>query len=419
VPARADTLPDRVDVVVTMESLNTSTRSEAHLRRTPEGYRDASGKPVDVASVRALLAAMDAPPIMEPDLANLGIDAAWAARMLEPADERLDFPNATPGQIALYRKALADPRILKKAADQMFTGSASDIFPDASITLTFADGTVETVDSMSFYPLRLPWRVTRGGHDMFTFNADLARAMYAFLPEDGAGAMARDMKSAFAFTISNQWWLQGALDRAGPALARIGLHYTIDGARVGGNSVILPADEPDEDHLELELRDTAMPAGFSDFVVLSRRDGKVDGVDGFLASIGRYEMTALSPRWLVRYLKSHSDAAVQLYYLHDRSLDDANLAAFVADMRLLGKTALADEVQAEHKSIVLLGSGKAILTTWWLVLPDGRMVLWRLASGGDLLGRSDEDFQTRHCATPDALYDCSGAVISPHGVLQR
>ncbi len=68
-------------------------------------------------------------------------------------------------------------------------------------------------------------------------------------------------------------------------------------------------------------------------LVLQRVQGKVEGIDHFLASAEKYENPALSVPWLSQYIKDNPRVAVRISYVQGRSSGDKALRTFTEDMQ--------------------------------------------------------------------------------------
>lgn len=419
--ALAARMPVSIDIFSSWASLGSGGKAEAHIKRTRQGYV-ADGKPMNTAAVVALVDALDAPELDHPDLANLGITPEAMALAAKTGDDWNDFATASPAQITLYRRALTDPAIQRRIVDMLFNSVTSDYMPYASITLVYDDASTLRAETYSTQPFALPWMIKSGdGGQKLTFNADITRAMSSLLPGQGGynrRAMVQEIKFLFRAYIHPQWQLQAVEDHAAPVLAMIRAHYIVDGAEIGGGP--LSDDKDDTQHLTLTLRRTDLPATFSDIAVLAYHDEKADGIDTLFKRGQRYEALALSPPWLRRRLADETAPAVYLYYKDGRSLDDAQLAEFTADMHASGRNALAAEIRREQDDVAVLLSGPLWDPERWLVLPDRRMVLWRYNQGSKTpLLPEAADGMWHGCAGGTGFTMCPGFIISPGGKVRK
>ena len=88
--------------------------------------------------------------------------------------------------------------------------------------------------------------------------------------------------------------------------------------------------------------------------MLRYADKKVEGVDEFLKSAAKYEDLALSVPWLNDYIRDNPHAAVRISYIHDKSFGDNAMGVFAADMKLLGREDLIEQVKSQQAGITLL-----------------------------------------------------------------
>ena len=93
------------------------------------------------------------------------------------------------------------------------------------------------------------------------------------------------------------------------------------------------------------------------------------------------------------------------------------MGIFADDMKALGKESLISDVASVQSAVALIsvGGGLDYWQSYWLVLPDRRIILWRF---GYLpgLGWQQKDFNSKTCASDHSgRVQCVGAVISPEG----
>jgi hypothetical protein len=297
--------------------------------------------------------------------------------------------------------------------------------------MTFADQSVVSADSTGLHQFMLPWTVARGAASNLSWNADIGRAVARFLVEtdpnqaraagDGLGG---EIEIVFSFHIADAWRTLGAQNRAGPALARLQTRYTLVSADISERAYGFTLDSIDpqnQDYLHVLARRPEFPAGFADDVALPYRNGRGEGVDEFLGRAAAYEARVLAVPWLVKYMRTERDG-VRLNYVHGMSLDDSQMQAFAADMRGLGKDALVSMVRAVQDKVVLLTSGPEGFDTYWLVLPDHRVILWRFHSRiyPEKWHDVELNLHTKDCANGLAMFEaCAGTIVGTDGVLKN
>lgn len=130
------------------------------------------GQRVDAGRIQALVAALEAPQIAEPDAVNLGVTPAWVK-----AQMALQLPGSGT---QTYLSSLTNPRVIAAAIPEIFRFKRFDDQPSARVEVVFEGGAKLIVYSHSYYVYMLPWEV-RGGAER-TYNADISRAVSALLP---------------------------------------------------------------------------------------------------------------------------------------------------------------------------------------------------------------------------------------------
>ncbi|HEX4301569.1 MAG TPA: hypothetical protein VHZ78_02160 [Rhizomicrobium sp.] len=430
-PPQASSGPVAIEIDSDFGGLDSSTHSHILILRK-DGHYEIDSKPVDDGAVAALVSAVEAPALPDIDLKNLGMDAAWRDRHKDdPPDDRLKFSEGAANQQDLYRRAFADPGRMHAVMRAFYQNYVTDTHPHVVVALTFADKSVVTADSMAQFQFMLPWTVTRDGASRETYNADIGRAVASFLPDKDANKgraagvdLAHDVETHFSFQIWDEWHTLGARNQAGPAIARLQTRYALVTAEISDRAYGFPLDDgnvPDESDLHAVVRRAGFPASFSDSVVLHYRNGQAEGVEDFLQQSAAHEARVLSVPWLAKYMRGHQDE-FHLSYVHGASFGDVEMRGFTADMHKIGKDALVRTVRAMRDKVVLLLSGPKDFETYWLVLPDHRMILWRYAS--TLYPQKWHDAENklpgRDCAGGLSMFEaCVGTFVSADGVLEK
>jgi hypothetical protein len=94
------------------------------------------------------------------------------------------------------------------------------------------------------------------------------------------------------------------------------------------------------------------------------------------------------------------------------------LKVFAGDMHALGKDDLAREATLRQSEITLLITGRTYAESYWLIFPDGHMILWRYSGPSGLLRWKPADFRTSECADYGVpVGGCVGATVDPRGSL--
>jgi hypothetical protein len=223
--------------------------------------------------------------------------------------------------------------------------------------------------------------------------------------------------------IEDDWKLLDTENKVGELLATIRSAYIVERAEI--NPYHHPeygtewsGNQPHETNLHATIRRASAPSNLSVALVLQYTEGKVDGVEEFLRSGGKYESLALSVPWLNQYIQEHFKIPIRVSYVHNNSMGDKAMRVFAADMHAIGKDELVPQVREMQPEISLLITGIMYHESYWLVFPDGHMILWRYGSLSGLLNWKPENFRTKDCSEYQGVTGgCVGAVVSPDGTL--
>ena len=247
----------------------------------------------------------------------------------------------------------------------------------------------------------LPWSM-KGRR--FTYNADISRAVAALLPDESVNKrmltgdeLASEIAGEVISSIEREWNLLGAEERAGEALKTLRTAYEVITAELTpylhheyGTYAYFDALE--EIDLHAIVRRSNFQSNVTDALVLRYADKKVEGVDEFLKSAAKYEDLALSVPWLNGYIRDNPHAAVRISYIHDKSFGENAMGVFAADMKLLGRQDLIEQVKSQQAGIALLLINDTYTDSHWLIFPDKHMMLWRYAGSSRLLKWTPKDF---------------------------
>ena len=398
--------------------------------RAKNGTLVYNGKRVDQSKVDALIATLRASIISEPDPSNLGITPTWLDEQI--ADQkgrfRLEVARATASQRALLADTLKSRQKIERIVPALFKYVRTDDYPGASVEVTFEDGARLRAETHSYYPFMLPWSVGAQGEQ--SYNADISRAVANLLGKKspnknrlGGSTFAYELVETGQRSIEREWELLGSEDRAGDALAALRARYEVVASEVNpyhhpeyGTATY--KGEPEQVNLHVTLRKTSFPPNVSVALVLQQVQGKVEGVERFLANAEKYESLALSVPWLSQYIKDNSRIPVRISYIQDRSFGDKALRTFTEDMRFRDQPDLIEQVRAQQQDIVLLIVGNTYSETYWILFPDKHMLLWRFGSPSGLLKWTGADFSAGECAEYKTNHGgCSGREITPEGGL--
>jgi hypothetical protein len=419
-----------IKIESTWGGLGTPRQTEEVITRNGQGYKSKHGR-IENHLVESLLVALNAPPIPEPELANLGINQTWLNENAIPAVENYaaSFNDAAPNQKALYQASFTNETIIRQVVSTLFNFVRTDDYPSVKVEMTFDDGSSASASSDSWYLFMLPWKLKRNGEEIATYNADISRAIASLMPKKSTNrsriageGLEVDLAEAVMRHIEKDWKLLDVENRAGDTLATLRATYSVESADINpyhgvAYGVAWKGNQPHEENLHVILRKASFPASFSENAIFLYRDGRVSGAEDFLRSVGSYEELVLSVPWLKSLMGKYPGYKVGLLWVHDRSFSEKAMNLFADDMNAIGKSSLVDEVRTEQNKIALITIQYG---DYWLVLPDKRMVLWRYSSRSGLLNFKPSDFPFQRCSDYNTVTGgCVGAVVLPEGTVAQ
>jgi hypothetical protein len=266
------------------------------------------------------------------------------------------------------------------------------------------------------------------GDKQTTFNADISRAIAALLPKKATNReriAGTDFPGEFADSImaliESQRSRLDAENRAGDAVRGLSRDFSIIRAEINPYHNVdygkawNKGPQEINFHVTLERHSPSLPMNIDAILLFS--DGVVHGFEALSARVTDYERLVASLPWLTEYLRGHPIVRASIMYVHDRSFSPKAFNIFAADLAALNKRGLVDEVARVQETVALVNIGYGAR---WLILPDGRMILWRYAWDKGFLRWSKADFAPSDCTDYRELGGgCVGAVVRPDGTLVR
>lgn len=413
--------------------LGPSANSELRIVKEGSEFRLGRTK-ISSDALNTLLAALEQPDIPSPSLPNLGIDQEWLEK------NSLRLPYSTMGgpeigasdQQVLYRQSFHDQAFMTRIVSGIFSSFHTDDYPSVKAIVSLEDGSVIMLTSDSQHPFMLPWKIEMGGTAHQTFNADISRSLAAILPNKTAnrsrllGEELPDLVRIDAErALEPQLKMLDAKNRASAALSQLEQRYAVLDADIDAfhrpeYGTEWNGKQAHETNLHATLKKAEFPPNLFDALVLEYKNGNAVGTDHFLSSMGGYEDLLLSESWLMEYIRSHPKVLVRISYVHDASFGAKALQVFTNDMHAVGKDALVSAVNAQQTEIALLIVGNEYTESYWLLFPDGHMILWRYGGPSGLLKWAPADFHTSHCSDYQGLSGgCVGAIVSSYGLLSE
>jgi hypothetical protein len=162
-----------------------------------------NGRPVSAVLVQSLVNALSAPPLTGMDMTNLGITQEWLAANVESQWSliRSRATETTASQETLFQKSFTDFNLVKDLLTYILLSEIFDYSAYCKVEIFFNHGSKLSAETYSYSVFMLPWKIEGRS---FTFNADIARAVAALLPDESANKitlMGSELASQLAYAV--------------------------------------------------------------------------------------------------------------------------------------------------------------------------------------------------------------------------
>lgn len=419
-----------IKITSTWGGLGTPQKSELSITHKLKGYY-AKGDKIEKQLVDNLLNTIDEPEIKEFQAANLGITQKWLNANAElGVKEYADYyySVAAPNQKELYLSSFKNLQLIEKLLPSVLSGGWTDDYPRFGIEITEADGSKTVIGSDEQPTFMLPWEIVKNGETTKTYNANVSRAIVALLPKKFANKnrlSGENFHTVLATSVmryvKDDWERLESENKAGNTLTELKKTYTIVSAEINPYHGIdfgleWGKDKPTETNLHLILSKDTFPKGFAINLKIPFRFEKVENLDVFQNNIDKYQDLVFSVSWLKNIIETNKQS-VQLRFVKNRSFSEKAMQTFADDMKKIGKSEIIAEVEKEQENIALIevGDGLEYYQSYWLILPDKKVILWR-DGYSSLLNWKKEDFVLKECPSySSGIVQCIGAVISSDG----
>jgi hypothetical protein len=177
---------------------------ELFIQRQGDGRFYSNGAPVNANLIDALVQALGAPAIERPQLSNLGISQKWLVENVEGARRKDDelSPYRSDFYWPAFKAGFTNLSRIESVLPSLFTGIYTDDYPGVDVQVVLANGDVWSAVSSSQYEFMIPWQVKALGKASTTWNANLSKAVAAFLP-DRAVNRGRLNGESFGYHLGN------------------------------------------------------------------------------------------------------------------------------------------------------------------------------------------------------------------------
>lgn len=433
VSAQQDTI-DLIAIESSWGGLGSPVNDKLTIESKKKGFY-IGGNLVDPALIADLLTSVDSEELATPTLQNLDLTPEWlAANAQRGIDEYASgyFATTLQTQKDLYFRSFTDARLIEGLLPNVLRGGWTDDYPRLKVSIRFRSKAEVLIETDNQPPFMLPWTIVRDRTTTTTYNPRISRAVAALLPKKFANRdrvagnwFSRELARSVMRTIESDWKRLGAEHKAGKAIDRLKENYKVESVEITNTHGVDHGKEwlkgnPQESNFFAVLRNEEYPTGFSIRIILPFQNEKVENLDLFEGKIDQHFLSVRKVKWLANLLDT-GRYTVWLRYVKSRSFSEKAMEQFAADMRILGKQSLVAEVEKVQGEVALLsvGGGLDYYQSYWLVLPDQKVILWRYGYS-PILPVSVDKLEARQCSDyHSGIVKCIGAEISKDGHLSN
>ena len=270
----------------------------------------------------------------------------------------------------------------------------------------------------------IPWKIHDGDGTRITFNTHISEAVASIIPPKFTNyrrLMGEELAENLAHSVLRgtepEWKRLDVIARIRDTVSIFEKEYEIVSMEINAyhdSDFGVPPGEPREENLHIVLKKKSYPKGFALKLILPVENNKVQNIEVFRQSIDSYLNLVTSVPWFKRFIDTN-ETSVWLRFVKSRSFSEKGMRSFTEDMKVLGKQTLAAEVEKVQDKVAVLsiGGGLEYYQSFWLILPDGRSVVWRHYYVSPI---PDLKFTGKRCADSRSnTTPCVGALISRDG----
>jgi hypothetical protein len=360
-------------------------------------------------------------------LESLGITQEWL-----DANAEKTLPDwlkkSLPNEKELFLKSFRDIKLVEKILPRLFESWTdekgiyhmkywTDDYPEVKVEMQKTDGS--TI------------RIASSRQILFMFdNPKLGRAIAALLPKKFANRerlngdyLSQEIAKEILDEIEDDLNLLKTKNRIGNELEQLKDQYTIRKTDINYLTSIDVGRLKNEKDWQKNpgfpswnatLNRNDLPPNLIIGVSLPYKENRLVTFPVFLEKIDGIIRHVMSVPWLSRYIAENPETEFEIRFVEDRSFSTKGKENFLEDLKTFGADSLnAEIIELLDKSVFIVVLEKRSNWSRWLILPDGRMILWQ-TKGDSTLKWKPADFETRNMYDTKDWFQTK-AVISPDG----
>ncbi len=417
-----------IKITSAWEGLAPSQKSELLIKHKKNGFYVGSKK-INIQLIDELLKQLDSKETKT--IETLAITQEWLNaksekvipdRLYKPLPEEKDFFIKSFMNMELVKKIL--PRIFGSWTDEngvYHSKYSTDNYPKFEMVVRKKDGSEINRQSMS--------------QVMFMFsNPKLGKAIAALLPKKFANRellngdnLAREIAKEIFDEIEDEIKLVKTQTLIGDELKTLKERYEVQKTAINFQTYIdvgrLPTEKEwwkslDFPSWNAELHRKDLPENVIVGVSLPFKENELKIFSSFMTEIDIVIGKVFSVPWLSQYIKENPETEFEIRYVENRSFSPKGKAEFLEDLKKFAVNVLPSEILSDLDNSIFLQVSKKKSLGWsyWLILPDNRMILWQMKEDAGLKWKHT-DFETLNKYDVKDWFQAK-AIILPNGEIE-
>ena len=312
------------------------------------------------------------------------INENWQKKTLPTfaANASIDDKNLTAAEVERCKTLIEQQKIGSADLVKFFYSQWTMDHPEISVYFITDTDTLGLI-SKNLQPYMLPWKING---KVLSYNKEISTALEVILPDlyysNNERLAGKHFEEDFAYYLVDEFCtkpiekqrIKGAYNAHFTALES---KFRIDDFEYGNKSDI----EIDDEFLEFKIYPRDLPSNYFFAPKFSKEENVITPVQPFLDRYSEYINSLKKVNWLQQWI-NEKKGTVEIAFANDRSFTQRAENFFTNDTKtFIQQNNLQEKLSQAVLIKVTEGKGKF---SRWIILPDGRVILWHYKGSGTL-----------------------------------